>query len=241
VTSKGLYALCFTFARLTPHHCRVWKELNSQSESDTTMDKLAEWEAEYNKVMNAEREDLDQDWGINANLSDIDKNFGLGSLRYGGEGIPDLPKYEFGKPLFCKYRRLVSETLAEENNPYVNDPNTSLSKAVEMLASGQVSLSEVARMFEAAIQKGDLGEGGHEAWILLGEVRSMDEREDLGLAALREGVQIAKENGGAGGVGLLVCILLLSSLLLLRPSFLLVARHRLYERRIRPSVPSMPA
>lgn len=104
----------------------------------------------------------------------------------------------------------VSETLAEENNPYTNDPDSSLSKAIEMLASGRVSLSEVARMFEAAIQKSDLGEGGHEAWILLGEVRGMDEREDLGLAALREGVQIAEENGGAGGVGLLVCILFLS-------------------------------
>lgn len=78
-------------------------------------------------------------------------------------------------------------------------------------------------MFEAAIQKGDLGEGGHEAWILLGEVRGMDEREDLGLAALREGVQVAKENGGAGGVGLLVGIfshrlLLLLSLVSLRHS-----------------------
>ena len=97
-----------------------------------------------------------------------------------------------------------------------------------MLASGQVSLSEVAHMFEAAIQEGDLGEGGHEAWILLGEVRSMDEREDLGLAAFREGVQIAKENGGEGGVGLLVCIRLLSFTVVTEASFLLVARYRLY-------------
>jgi hypothetical protein len=48
--------------------------------------------------MNAEREDLDQEWGINANLGDISKGFGLDSLRYGDEGIPDLPKYEFGEP-----------------------------------------------------------------------------------------------------------------------------------------------
>lgn len=135
----------------------------------------------------------------------------------------------------------MSESLAEKNNQYVNKPNTSLSKAKEMLASGQVSLSEVARMFEAAIQEGDLGEGGYEAWILLGEVRSMDEREGPGLAAFREGVQIAKENGGAGGVGLLVCIIFLSSLLSLRPSSLLVTRYRLYERRIRQSVPNMSA
>ena len=117
----------------------------------------------------------------------------------------------------------MSETLAEENNPYINDPDTSLSKAIEMLAGGQVSLSVVARMFEAAIQKGDLGEGGHEAWILLGEVRGMDEREDLGLAALREGVQIAKENGGAGGVGLLVCILSVSTTVI--TEIIVSARH----------------
>lgn len=135
----------------------------------------------------------------------------------------------------------VSETSIEENNPYINDPDTSLAKAKEMLARGQVSLSEVARMFEAAIQEGDLGEGGHEAWILLGEVRSMDEREYLGVAALREGVRIAEENGGAGGVGLLVGILLMLSLLSLRLSFLLVTCYRLYERRIRSSVPIMPA
>ena len=135
----------------------------------------------------------------------------------------------------------MSKTLPEENNLYVNDPNTLLSRAKEVLASGQVSLSEVARMFEAAIQKGDLGEGGYEAWILLGEVRGMDEREDLGLAALIEGVEIAKHKGGEGGVGLLVCILLLPSLLLLRLWFRLVTRHRLHERRIRPGVPTMPA
>lgn len=134
----------------------------------------------------------------------------------------------------------MSETLAEENNPYINDTSTSLSKVIEMLATGQVSLSEVAQMLEAVIQKGDLGEGGHEAWILLGEVCGMDEREDLGLAALREGVQIAKEDGGAGGVGLLVCIPYLSLLLSLRLSFLLVTRHRLHERRTRPSIPSLP-
>jgi hypothetical protein len=122
-----------------------------------------------------------------------------------------------------------SESLAEESNPYISAPDGSLAKAKEMLASGQASLSEVARMFEAAIQKGDLGEGGHEAWILLGEVRGMDEREDLGLAALREGVRIAKEGGGEGGVGLLVCIRLIPSRLSLRLSFLLGTRHRLYE------------
>jgi len=56
----------FYIARLTLYLWRVWNELNSQRESDATMDKLAAWEAAYSKVMNAEREELDQDWGINA-------------------------------------------------------------------------------------------------------------------------------------------------------------------------------
>ena len=85
------------FARLIAYLCRVWKELNSQREGDTAVDELAEWEAEYNKAMNAEREELDQDWGINTKMSDMGKDFGLGSLRYEDEASPNLPKYEFGK------------------------------------------------------------------------------------------------------------------------------------------------
>lgn len=59
-------------------------------------------------------------------------------------------------------------------------------------------------MLEAAIQKGDLGQGGYEAWILLGEVRSMDEREDASMRALNEGVKRAVE-AGAAGEGMIVC------------------------------------
>lgn len=50
---------------------------------------------------------------------------------------------------------------------------------------------------------GDLGEGGYEAWILLGETRNMDEREDAGMKALVEGVKRA-ERAGATGDGMLV-------------------------------------
>jgi peroxin-5 len=57
------------------------------------------------------------------------------------------------------------------------------------------SLSEIALLLEAAIQKGDLGEGGYEAWILLGETRNMDEREEAGMKALTEGVRLAEEAG----------------------------------------------
>jgi len=60
------------------------------------------------------------------------------------------------------------------------------------------SLSEAALLLEAAIQKGDLGEGGYEAWILLGETRNMDEREEAGMRALVEGVRRAEEAGKTG-------------------------------------------
>lgn len=65
------------------------------------------------------------------------------------------------------------------------------------------SLSEVALLLEAAIQKGELGEGGYEAWILLGETRNMDEREEAGMKALTEGVRLA-EQAGAAGAGMIV-------------------------------------
>lgn len=53
-------------------------------------------------------------------------------------------------------------------------------------------------MLEAAIQKGQLGEGGYEAWVLLGETRNMDEREEAGMKALTEGVKRAEQNGTPG-------------------------------------------
>jgi peroxin-5 len=70
------------------------------------------------------------------------------------------------------------------------------------------SLSEAALLLEAAIRKGELGEGGYEAWILLGETRNMDEREDIGMRALVEGVKRA-EAAGAAGVGMMVSSVLL--------------------------------
>lgn len=58
-------------------------------------------------------------------------------------------------------------------------------------------------MLEGAIQQGELGEGGYETWILLGETRNMDEREEAGMRALLEGVKRAEE-AGAPGSGMLV-------------------------------------
>jgi len=58
-------------------------------------------------------------------------------------------------------------------------------------------------LLEAAIQQGELGEGGYEAWVLLGETKNMDEREDAGMRALAEGVKRA-DAAGTPGPGMLV-------------------------------------
>ncbi|KAL4078399.1 hypothetical protein V8B97DRAFT_1914982 [Scleroderma yunnanense] len=58
-------------------------------------------------------------------------------------------------------------------------------------------------LLEAAIQKGELMEGGYEAWILLGETRSMDEYEEYAMCALVEDVQQA-EIAGVNSGGMLV-------------------------------------
>ena len=86
----------------------------------------------------------------------------------------------------------------------MNTPSSgsALEEAKRMLENNG-SLTEAALLLEAAIQKGELGEGGYEAWILLGETRSMDEREEAGMRALTEGVRRAEEAGGKGA-GMLV-------------------------------------
>lgn len=94
------------------------------------------------------------------------------------------------------------------------------------------SLTEVALLLEAAIQKGELGKGGYEAWILLGEVRSMDEREEAGMRALAEGVKRA-EAAGAAGEGMLVTLIhfvpIIISTHIIRPVF----SNFLHERVLR--------
>ncbi|KAL5640294.1 hypothetical protein ACGC1H_007535 [Rhizoctonia solani] len=103
-------------------------------------------------------------------------NIGDGGVLFDGNGIPALEQYRF-----------------DETNPHLKeqgDPRSFLDAAKAILAhpSGTGSLREAGLLLEAAIQKGQLGEGGYESWVLLGEVRGMDEREAEGLIALREGV-----------------------------------------------------
>ena len=93
----------------------------------------------------------------------------------------------------------------ESSNKYL-DPSFSATSPLDdakRLLENNGSLSEVALLLEAAIQRGQLGEGGYEAWILLGETRNMDEREEAGMKALIEGVRLASE-AGAKGVGMIV-------------------------------------
>ena len=98
----------------------------------------------------------------------------------------------------------------EKDNKYL-DPaaNRSLLKDAKDLLERNGSLSEAALLLEAAIQKGELGEGGYESWILLGETRNMDEREEAGMKALMEGVRRAEEVG-TPGAGMLVHLVLLT-------------------------------
>ena len=85
----------------------------------------------------------------------------------------------------------VIEQSAEQDNKHLNQSSSGLSllNQAKRLLERNGSLSEAALLLEAAIQKGELGEGGYEAWILLGETRSMDEREEHAMRALIEGVR----------------------------------------------------
>ncbi|KAH9859121.1 peroxisome targeting signal receptor [Lenzites betulinus] len=171
----------------------VWDQLQ-HSDIPPPPEDMAKWEAQFNQMMNSQREDLDFDygdimqagwdrqWEPNANP---DYSFEP-PLQFDEEGIPILGAYEF-----------------EKDNKFLDPTHSrsSLQEAKDLLASNG-SLSEAALLLEAAIQHGDLGEGGYEAWILLGETRSMDERDDAAMRALMEGVKRA-EAAGAAGAGML--------------------------------------
>jgi peroxin-5 len=105
--------------------------------------------------------------------------------------------------------------LSEKNNQYLAQNVSWLSEAKALLNQNG-SLSEAALLLEAAIQNGELGVGGYEAWILLGETRNMDEREEAGIKALTEGVRLARE-AGAAGAGMLVGLLLIRKKSILIP------------------------
>lgn len=121
---------------------------------------------------------------------------------------------------------MLTASSEKENKYMAQDGNNCLEQAKQLLESNG-SLTEVALLLEAAIQKGQLGEGDYEAWILLGDTRCMDEREEAGMRALTEGARRA-EASGAKGVGLLVS---LSPFLDLHHKVLITAIRSLSLRR----------
>ncbi|KAI0088040.1 hypothetical protein BDY19DRAFT_951643 [Irpex rosettiformis] len=164
----------------------IWDQLQT-SDIPPPAEDMARWEAEFNQLRNRGREDGEYDYGQSLNDAWQDDIVNESGMKFNDDGSPILGNYVF-----------------ETENKYL-DPSSSsrsyLTDAKELLAQGG-SLTEVALMLEAAIQKGDLGQGGWEAWVILGEVRSMDEREEAGMRALTEGVKRA-EAAGATGEGML--------------------------------------
>ncbi|KAJ7496031.1 hypothetical protein B0H11DRAFT_2155850 [Mycena galericulata] len=171
---------------------RVWDQLQN-SDLPPPEEDIAKWEAEFNQLMSSQRDELDHDYGAamqnawEGGIGDFSEDAESKALKFDAEGIPTLGEYIF-----------------EQNNKYLGSDSPSRSHLAEAkaLLEQNGSLSEAALLLEAAVQKGELGEGGYEAWILLGETRSMDEREDAGMRALAEGVKRG-EAAGAPGVGML--------------------------------------
>ncbi|KAJ3514122.1 hypothetical protein NLJ89_g2562 [Agrocybe chaxingu] len=165
---------------------RVWEELQN-SDHPPPKEDIAKWEAEFSQLMSAQRDEL-EDYGKNmqnaweGGVGNYDGNIGDKPMQIDAEGIPVLGDYVF-----------------EQNNKFL-DPSSSRSllNEAKALLEQNGSLSEAALMLEAAIQRGELGEGGYEAWILLGETRNMDEREEAGMRALLQGVKRAEESGTPG-------------------------------------------
>lgn len=155
--------------------------------------------------MNAQRDEL-EGYGTDTQNSwegGVDE---IKQMQFDIEGIPLLGDYIFGKILFCHDIISCFISSTEKDNKYI-DPSSShsLLNDAKALLNDNGSLSEAALMLEAAIQQGELGEGGYESWILLGETRNMDEREEAGMRALLHGVKRAEESG-ASGMGTLVSL-----------------------------------
>ncbi|KAJ7163573.1 hypothetical protein C8R43DRAFT_990111 [Mycena crocata] len=177
---------------MTPEFKRVWGQLQN-SDLPPPKEEMAKWEAEFNQLMSAQRDDLDGDYGAamqnawEGGLGDFSEDVESTAVKFDPHGIPILSEYVF-----------------EQNNKHLAEAAAARSPLADAkaLLEQNGSLSEAALLLEAAIQKGELGEGGYEAWILLGETRSMDEREEAGMRALAEGVKRG-EAAGAPGVGML--------------------------------------
>ncbi|KAI6040314.1 TPR-like protein [Pisolithus marmoratus] len=169
-----------------PNVSEVWDQI--QANTSLQQEDIAKWESEFNQLMDAQRDELEHDYG--SAMQDAWEN------GHGEYTIPDRKLDEDGYPIVGIY-------VFDEDNKYLNQPSElSLLNEAKALLQQNGSLSEAALLLEAAIQKGELGEGGYETWILLGETRSMDERELQAMRALQAGVRAA-DAGCANGAGML--------------------------------------
>lgn len=157
-------------------------------------------------------DDLDYDFGPAMQEAFQSGDFGnsqdhVPHQMFDEDGLPILSSYVFGTYRLVQHSSDCFNSCypcIDANNKYLESPSTRSSLAdAKALLEQNGTLSEIALLLEAAIQKDELGEGGYETWILLGEVRNMDEREEAGMRALVEGVKRA-EAAGAAGAGQLV-------------------------------------
>lgn len=81
---------------------RMWEELQA-SDLPPPQEDMAKWEAEFNSSMNAQRDDLEADYGASMqeawkyNLGDLPEE----RLQFDDEGVPRLDPYSFGSLFLC--------------------------------------------------------------------------------------------------------------------------------------------
>ncbi|KAJ4483185.1 hypothetical protein J3R30DRAFT_1742688 [Lentinula aciculospora] len=173
-----------------PDFRRVWDHLQN-SDAPPPAEDLEKWATDFQQLMDAQRQELNYGNAMQeaweSGVGDFTDSLGDPPMRFDNDGLPILQEYIF-----------------ETNNKYL-DPSNSTSSPLsdaKALLEQNGALSEASLLLEAAIQKGDLGDGGYEAWILLGETKNMDEHEEAGMRALSEGVKRA-EAAGALGAGMM--------------------------------------
>jgi peroxin-5 len=188
--------------------CSIWDQLQN-SDLPPPKEDMTKWESEFNQLMSAQRDELDHDYGAamqqawDSGVGNFSVN-GVNALKFNSEGMPIQGEYTFGILVMILCFLVSDLDLSERNNKHLESASSrSLLGDAKALLDQNGSLTEAALLLEGAIQSGELGDGGYEAWILLGETRNMDEREEQGMKALIEGVKRA-EDGGASGVGMLV-------------------------------------
>lgn len=201
----------------------MWEEVKAQNPG-ASLEELSKLEADYRQTLQSAQEldaadpdhlaEMTGAWsnGFGLDMEGLDPDFGLNNIdqrtRYDEHGIPMLDQYDFGMldvDLILHLLLMPNFCFVDLNNSFLARPAEGLLDDAKRLLAMNGSLDEAALLCEAAIQKGILGEGGYEAWILLGQARSMDEREVQALRALKEGTRIAQQNGNFE-VGMLVCV-----------------------------------